>query len=73
MTLTSDEAKFVEFLKSFSHFYWPAHKIAENSKGVSILPMGEGENEFKMYALDEICHSCSIFKEGGVWFTPKNN
>ena len=71
MTLTSDEAKFVEFLKSFNQFYWPSYKIAENSKGVSILPMGEGENEFKMYALDEICHSCSIFKEGGVWFTLK--
>lgn len=71
MTLTSDEAKFVEFLKSFSQFYWPSHKIAENSKGVSILPHDGDKNEFKMYALDEICHSCQIFKEGGVWFTPK--
>ena len=71
MTLTSDEIKFVEFLKSFSQFYWPSHKIAENSKGVSILPHDGNKNEFKMYALDEICHSCSIFKEGGVWFTPK--
>lgn len=71
MTLTSDEAKFVEFLKSFSQFYWPSHKIAENSKGISILPHDGDKNEFKMYALDEICHSCSIFKEGSVWFTPK--
>lgn len=71
MTLTSDEIKFVEFLESFSQFYWPSHKIAENSKGVSILPHDGDKNEFKMYALDEICHSCSIFKEGGVWFTPK--
>lgn len=71
MTFTSDEAKFVEFLNSFSQFYWPSHKIAENSKGISILPHDGDKNEFKMYALDEICHSCSIFKEGGVWFTPK--
>jgi len=71
MTLTSDEIKFVEFLESFSQFYWPSHKIAENSKGVSILPHDGDKNEFKMYALDEICHSCSIFKECGVWFTPK--
>ena len=71
MTLTSDENKFVEFLESFSQFYWPSHKIAENSKGVSILPHDGDKNEFKMYALDEICHSCSIFKEGGVRFTPK--
>ncbi|MDO5859865.1 hypothetical protein [Methanobrevibacter sp.] len=71
MTLSSDEAKFVEFLESFPQFYWPSHKIAENSKGVSILPMDGGKNEFKMYALDEITHSCSIFREGGVWFTPK--
>ena len=68
--LTSDESKFVEFLKSFNQFYWPSHKIAENAKGVSILPKSES-NEFKMYALDEICHSCKIFKEGGISFTPK--
>ena len=66
--LNSEELKFVEFLESFSQFYWPSYRIAENSKGISILAM---EDEFKMYALDEICHSCSIFKEGGVWFTPK--
>ena len=71
MTLTSDEAKFVEFLESFSQFYWPAHKIAESAKGVSILPHDRGKNEFSMYALDEICHSCSIFKENGVLFTPR--
>lgn len=69
--LTKDEAKFVEFLNSFPEFYWPAHKIAENSKGISILPMGGGKNEFKMFALDEICQSCSIFKEGNLWFFPK--
>lgn len=68
--LTSDETKFTEFLKSFNQFYWPSYKIAENAKGVSILPESEA-NEFRMYALDEICHSCSIFKEGGVSFTPK--
>ena len=69
--LTEDETKFVEFLKYFDEFYWPSHKIAENSKGETILPIGEGKNEFRMYALDEICHSCKIFKEGDVWFTPK--
>lgn len=71
VSLTSDETKFIKFLESFPQFYWPSHKIAENSKGVSILPMDDGKNEFRMYALDEICHSCSIFKEDHVWFTPK--
>lgn len=71
MTFTADETKFIEFLESFNEFYWPSHKIAENSKGVSILPHDGAKNEFKMYALDEICHSCRIFNEGGVWFTPK--
>ena len=70
-TFTSDETKFIEFLESFPQFYWSSHKIAENSKGISILPMDDGKNEFKMYALDEICHSCSIFKEGNLWFYPK--
>lgn len=68
---TSDETKFIEFLNYFNNFYWPSHKIAENSKGVSILPHEDGKNEFKMYALDEICHSCSIFKEDNIWFTPR--
>ncbi len=71
MTLTSDETKFVEFLESFNEFYWPSYKIAENSKGVSILPHDGDKNEFRMYALDEICHSSRIFREGDVWFTPK--
>lgn len=71
VTFTSDETKFIKFLESFPQFYWPSHRIAENSKGVSILPMDGGKNEFRMYALDEICHSCSIFKEDHVWFTPK--
>lgn len=68
--LTTDEAKFVEFLQSFNQFYWPSHKIAENAKGVSILPESD-VTEFKMYALDEICHSCKTFKEGRVLFTPR--
>lgn len=71
MTLTSDEVKFTEFLNSFNQFLWPSHKIAENSKGISILPHNGSENNFRMYALDEICHSCSIFKDAGIRFTPK--
>lgn len=71
MDLTKDETLFVEFLKSFPQFYMQSHKIAENKAGNSILPKGNGKNEFKMYSLDDICHSCSIFKGDGVWFTPK--
>ena len=71
MSLTADETKFVTFLESFPQFYWQAHKIAENTKGISILPMGDGKNEFKMYALDEICHSCNIFRDGNLLITPK--
>ena len=48
-----------------------ATEIAENSKGISILPMDNGKNEFKMYALDDICHSCKIFREGNLLITPK--
>ena len=68
MTLTTDETLFVEFLQSFSQFYKKAHEIAENTKGISILPMENGENDFKMYALDDICHSCNIFMEGNLRF-----
>ena len=71
MDLTKEETLFVDFLNSFPQFYKEAHVIAENSKGVSILPMGDGKNEFKMFSLDEICHSCSIFRQDNVVFTPK--
>ena len=71
MTLTKEETLFIEFIHSFPQFYKKAHEIAENSKGVSILPMENGENEFKMYALDDICHSCDIFRDGNLFITPK--
>ena len=71
MNLTKEETLFVEFLNSYPQFYKKAHEIAENSKGVSILPMGGGKNEFKMFSLDEICHSCQIFREGNLLITPK--
>lgn len=71
MEYTREESLFIDFLKSFPQFYKKAHVIAENKNGISILPTGKGRNEFEMYSLDEICHSCSIFKSDGVWFTPK--
>ena len=71
MSLTKEETLFVDFLNSFHQFYRKAHEIAENSKGISILPMEDGKNEFKMYSLDEICHSCQIFREGNLLITPK--
>lgn len=69
--MTSQEQLFIEFLNSFPQYYRKAHEIAENSKGVSILPMDDGKNEFKMFALDDICHSCRIFREGDLLITPK--
>ena len=71
MTFTKEETLFIDFLNSFPQFYKKAHEIAENSKGISILPMGDGKNEFKMYSLDEICQSCQIFREGNLLITPK--
>ena len=71
MALTKEETLFVDFINSFPEFYKKAHEIAENSKGVSILPMDDGKNEFKMYSLDEICRSCQIFRQGRLLITPK--
>ncbi|MBQ2665590.1 hypothetical protein [Methanobrevibacter sp.] len=71
MSLTAEETQFVKFLESFPQFYKKAYEIAENAKGISILPMEGGKNEFKMYALDDICHSCNIFKDGNLMITPK--
>lgn len=70
--LNADEEQFVQFLEYFSNFYNEAYKIAENNKGKSILPTDHTDrNKFKMYSLDDICHSCSIFKDGDLLFTPK--
>ena len=71
MNLTKEETLFVDFLNSYPQFYKKAYEIAENSKGISILPIGDGKNEFKMYSLDDICHSCQTFSEGGLMITPK--
>ena len=71
MNYTKEETQFIEFLESFPQFYKKAHVIAENNKGISILNEKNKNNEFEMYSLDDICHSCEIFKEGSVRFTPK--
>ena len=71
MSYSDEEIQFIKFLKSFPQFYKKAHVIAENKDGISILPTGKGRNEFKMYALDDICHSCNNFYEDGIYFTPK--
>ena len=47
------------------------NEISKNNEGVSILPNKKGKNNFKMYNLDGICQSCSIFQENDLLFTPK--
>lgn len=69
--LNKEENQFVKFLEYYSNFYMESHKIAENKEGISILPHDKGRNQFKMYSLDEICHSCTIFNEGNMSFIPK--
>ena len=71
MEYTKEESLFIDFLKSFPQFYKKSYEIAENKDGISILSHKNGKNEFEMYSLDDICHSCSIFKSDGIWFTPK--
>jgi len=71
MEYSKEENLFIEFLKSYPQFYKESHKIAENKEGISILPTSKGRNRFKMYSLDDICHSCSTFEEDGIRFTPK--
>ena len=71
MKYTDEEKLFIEFLKSYPQFYKESYKIAENKDGISILPTTRGRNKFKMYSLDDICHSCSTFIEDGVRFTPR--
>ena len=71
MSFSDEEIQFIKFLEYYPQFYKKAHVIAENKEGESILPTGKGRNEFKMYALDDICHSCNNFYDDGIFFTPK--
>ena len=71
MDYTFEEQEFIKFLQYYPQHYKPAYKIAENKFGETILPIGKGQNTFEMYALDDICHSCTAFMEGGVPYTPK--
>ena len=71
MPYTEEEYQFIKFLEFYSHCYKKAHIIANNKYGKTILPIGKGRNEFKMYALDDICRSCNSFYEDGILFTPK--
>ena len=71
MTYTEEECQFIRFLENYSHCYKKAHVIAEDKYKKTILPTGDGRNDFKMYALDDICDSCDSFYEEGISFTPK--
>ena len=71
ISYNEEEIQFIKFLQYYSQFYKESHRIAENKEGNTILPTTKGRNQFKMFSLDEICHSCSIFKEGKISFLPK--
>lgn len=68
---TDEETQFIKFLEYFENFYLPSHIIAQNIYGETILPTKKGKNQFEMYSLDDICKSCSCFKENDIIFTPK--
>lgn len=68
---TDEETQFIKFLEYFENFYLPSHIIAQNIYGETILPTKKGKNHFEMYSLDDICKSCSCFKENDIIFTPK--
>ena len=71
MNYTEEELEFIKFLEFFQHCYKKAYIIAENKYKKTILPHGNGQNEFEMYALDDICDSCNSFFEDNIPFTPK--
>ena len=66
-----EETQFIKFLEYFENYYLPSHIIAQNIYGETILPTKKGKNQFEMYSLDDICKSCSCFKENDLIFTPK--
>lgn len=71
MCYTEEETQFIRFLEFYNHCFKKAYVIAENKSKKTILPHGNGQNEFEMYALDDICKSCTSFFADNVPFTPK--
>ena len=69
--LTKDESKFKDFIEYYSSYHKPAYIISKNDKGEPLLNNKKGKNQFRLYDLDKICASCSIFRQGDVLFTPK--
>lgn len=68
---SNEEKKFLCFLKYYHEHYMEVYKIAKNNDGNTILPTDRGRNQFKMYALDDICDSCECFKSVDGDFKPK--
>lgn len=68
---SDEECQFLCFLKYFNEYYREVYKIAKNIDGETILPTDRGRNQFKMYALDDICDSCECFKDADGVFKPK--
>ena len=71
MPYTSEEKQFIKFLDSYPTCYKKAHVIAENKTKETILPTKRGKNTFEIYDLDDICKSCTSFKEDDISFMPK--
>lgn len=68
---TDEEEQFICFLEYFNEYYQESYKIAEDKDGNTILPTDRNRNQFKMYALDKICKSCSCFKHEDYESRPK--
>lgn len=71
MNFIEQQELFCEFLESYHPYFKRAHIIAENNDDESILNARSVGNNYKFYALDNICQTRSLFIRSEINFTPK--
>ena len=67
----AQQDQFIKFIESYNTYLRPAYWIAENNDDESLINVKKKGNSFKLYSLDNICQSRSIFWKNEPNITPK--
>lgn len=67
----AQQDQFIKFIESYNTYLRPAYWIAENNDDESLINVKKKGNTFKLYSLDNICQTRSIFWKNEPNITPK--
>ena len=71
LNFIAQQNQFIKFIESYNEYLWPAYRIAEKNDDKSLINVKKDGNCFKLYSLDNICQSRSIFWKNEPNITPK--